>query len=173
MTLAFITGLYLVFANLGYFTFGFETLKDCPLVTQCMPPNNPIIETALFLWVLNIIITYPMCLFPAHLVIESYLYKGMEESKKKYWLTNFSRTILVIISIGVGIAFSKTLDKMMSLVGSVTCAPIAFIFPAGYHLALSARTKWEKALDIIIMAIGVILLIFGTVWTLITWNSGD
>ena len=76
------------------------------------------------------------------MIIESYLYKNWNESPKKFWCVNLSRTILVALTVFLGVYFTTTIDKLMSVVGSLTCSPIAFIFPAGYHLALSATTKF-------------------------------
>ena len=171
IVITFVTFLYVFFGLINYFTFGPSVLTDCPLITKCLPSNNIIISITMFLWILNIFITYPLCLYPANMIIESYLYKGWSDSSKKFWCVNCSRTILVALTVFLGVYFTTTLDRLMSVVGSLTCSPIAFIFPAGYHLALTAKSKFQKVTDLLIMILGCIFMVFGTAYTIYTWSE--
>jgi proton-coupled amino acid transporter len=63
----------------------------------------------------------------------------------------------------------ETLDKFLSLVGSMTCAPIAFILPPAFHLKIVAETKREKVFDILLISCGFGIMIFTSVYTLMTW----
>ena len=169
-----LTSLYIVFAMICYFSFGDKLLNSAPLITKLIElkfGENYIVEATMFLWILNLIITYPLCLYPAHQIIESYLYGDMPRTRKRYWMENCSRTVLVAMTVGLGLGLRGTLDRLMSIIGSMCCAPIAFIFPAGFHLALVAKTRAEKVIDVIIICIGAVLMVFGTVFTIATWNS--
>ena len=88
----------------------------------------------------NLFFSYPLVLYPAHIVIENIIYDGWEKSKKRQWSKNVSRTVLVGLTIGLTIAIGKKLDKFLSIVGSLTCTPIAFTFPALFHLKACAET---------------------------------
>ena len=78
---------------------------------------------------MNLLITYPLQLHPANMVLEGAVFKGVPKSRKRTWLKNALRTVLVAVTIVIGITLRETLDKLMSVVGSLTCAPIAFVFP--------------------------------------------
>ena len=97
----------------------------------------------------------------------------MKNERLKYWLANCTRTILVAFTVWIGLYLETSLDRLMSVVGSLTCSPIAFIFPAGYHYVLTAKTKFEKILDVLIMIIGSIFMVFGTAYTLYTWETDN
>ena len=120
---------------------------------------------------MNLLITYPLQLHPANMVLESAIFKRLPKSRKRTWLKNILRTFLVALTIFIGISLRETLDKLMSIVGSLTCAPIAFVFPTMFHYKLVATTRRERVLDITIASIGIILMIFITIYTLVTWNE--
>lgn len=77
---------------------------------------------------------------------------------------------MVAFTCFVGIYFRKTLDKVMSVVGALTCTPIAFILPALFHYKLCAKTKFEKASDMAIIVFCTFLMIFTSGYTFATWN---
>jgi len=79
-------------------------------------------------------------MYPAHIVIESYIFKGWAKSKKRMMLKNVGRTIVVAISVIFTIALKKKIDKFLSILGAVACTPIAFIFPSAFHLKSCANT---------------------------------
>mmetsp|Transcript_11381 Transcript_11381/g.12868 ORF Transcript_11381/g.12868 Transcript_11381/m.12868 type:complete len:117 (-) Transcript_11381:71-421(-) len=116
----------------------------------------------MILFIINLFITYPLIIYPSNMVIESYLISDMKKSFKKTWLTNLSRAFLVFITLFIGISLEDTLDRLMSVVGSLTCTPVAFIMPAVFHLQLCAHKWWEKALDWFIIGLGLFLMIFIT-----------
>ena len=72
---------------------------------------------------------------------------------------NLSRTLLVAFSIGFTIALGDNLDDFLSLLGAVSCTPVAFIFPAVFHLKAVASTKLAKTLDVVIIFIGICIFI--------------
>lgn len=79
-------------------------------------------------------------MYPAHIVIESYIFKGWPKSRKRMMLKNVVRVIVVAISVVFTIALKKKIDKFLSILGAVACIPIAFIFPSVFHLKSCANT---------------------------------
>ena len=49
---------------------------------------------------LNLVITFPLTVYPANIIIESYLFKGTEPSRKRSILKNLSRTVVSFIGVG-------------------------------------------------------------------------
>jgi len=59
---------------------------------------------------------------------------------KRKWFKNISWSLVVGLSIFIALSTRNWLGKFMSLAGTLTCTPIAFILPAAFHLKLKAVT---------------------------------
>ena len=166
----FLCALYIFIGGFNYYVYS----KDVAvLVTSNLPSTNVFVQIVLLLYVVNLLVTYPLVIHPANMVIESYLFKSfIHKSKKRQWLKNLYRSIMVAFTIWVGLTLMETLDKLMSVIGALCCTPIAFTLPATFHLKLVARTRCEKAVDIAIIGMSFLVMGFCTIYTLITWNSG-
>jgi len=119
---------------------------------------------------LNLVFTYPLMIYPANNVIESYLYKGWPKSRKRQMCKNFNRFLMVIFTVIIAIILGPSLDKFLSVLGGVGCAPIAFIFPALFHSKI-AETPKQKRCDQVIVGVAVILAIFSSFWGVWTWSD--
>lgn len=119
---------------------------------------------------LNLVFTYPLMIYPANNVIESYLYKGWPKSRKRQMCKNFNRFLMVIFTVIIAIILGPSLDKFLSVLGGVGCAPIAFIFPALFHSKI-AETPKQKRIDQVIVGVAVILAIFSSFWGVWTWSD--
>lgn len=82
--------------------------------------------------------------------------------KLKYWLQNLSRFVVCISAIYLAIELSKSLDKFLSILGAVLCAPLAILYPALLHLAALAKTRSDKIKDILLVVLAVSVMIFST-----------
>ena len=60
------------------------------------------------------------------------------------------------------IELSKKLDKFLSLLGALLCAPLAISFPCLLHFYVVAETKSEKAIDLILIVFSIVVLVFST-----------
>ena len=110
------------------------------MITQELPQDVIVFVTMLF-YCVNLFITYPLQIHPANMVIEGILFSGWPKSTKRTWLKNLYRSLMVLFTIVVSLTLRDTLDKLMSVVGSLTCAPMAFILPAVFHYELLAKTS--------------------------------
>ena len=176
--------IYGFFGLFNYLVYGAAHLAD-PLITSDIPEDTIVVVTEILFigmkksqWLsphssvlVNLILTYPLQMHPPNMVLEGAIFKGYPKSRKRTWLKNILRTFLVALTIVVGLSLRSTLDKLMSVVGSLTCAPIAFIFPSMFHYKLMATTRRERVTDLIIATIGTILMIGITIYTLVTWNE--
>jgi proton-coupled amino acid transporter len=79
------------------------------------------------------------------------------------------RFAAVLLSAAVAIAGSSDLDKFVSLIGSVCCIPLCFLFPPLFHYKGVAQTTREKAIDVIIIVFGVLCMIYTTFITVGLW----
>jgi amino acid permease len=53
---------------------------------------------------------------------------------------NATRTALVALTVVITILLGEKLDQFLSIIGSLFCTPIAFTFPAMFHLKACAVT---------------------------------
>ena len=172
LLMTLVAWLLIGFGTFNYFVYGSENLKDAKLITRLLP-HDFILQIVETLFILNLFISYPLVLHPANVIIESYIYHGMSQSLMRKWLKNINRTALVAFTLFMGLYFEETLDRLMSLVGSLCLTPIAFILPAYFHYRLCAKTCLAKLLDLFIIMIGSFLMFFITGFTIITWNQAE
>lgn len=166
-----IMAIYLTFGGFNYLVYGSLLLKDAPLITKLMPEGSVPIEIVFVLYFINIFISFPLVVHPTNIVLESYVFKNMKQSPVRKWLKNGCRTLVVALTIMVGLYLEESLDRFMSIIGSLACTPVAFMLPALLHYQLAANTKLEKTIDMTIIIVSVFLMIFITGYTFANWNE--
>ena len=113
--------------------------------------------------------TYPLQLFPALGVIEE---RVGDKLQGQVWRTRGLRTAVVLATIAVSWVGSSQLNNLVSLVGAVACAPLAFIFPALFHLRLvPGISRCARGTDIAIIVFGVGVMLFSTYLAIATWGT--
>lgn len=142
-----------------------------PLITDQLGPGV-VFWLVKILLMMNVVASFPLQLFPANLLVEGYLFKGWPKSRKRQTCKNVSRIAVVTAVFAVTILLEHRLDQFVSLVGSLSCAPMAFILPALFHLRATkgSSTQFERWVDISIAALGFAIMIFCTGLCLINWN---
>lgn len=168
-----VTGSYVGFGLFVYFTYGKEVADD-PIITQVITsPNDVFMMVVKVLFCLNMFFSYPLIIFPANMVIESYLYAGWEKTRKRQMMKNLNRSILVLFTIVVSIAMAKQLDKFLAILGAIGCTPIAFTLPTLFHYKLLAKTKREKYIDISVIVFSLIIMVFCTAFGVYSWIEAE
>ena len=110
-------------------------------------------------------------IFPANVILESYIFKNMPKSKKRQWLKNLFRSFMVLFTIVVCLLLQNRLDKFLSLIGTLASTPVSFTIPCLFHLMLCKPDKLNKAIDWGIIAISALILVFCSGFTIWTWND--
>ena len=117
-------------------------------------------------------ITFPLTVYPANIIIESYLFKDTVPSRKRSMLKNLSRTVVSLIGVGTCLLVGNGVDKFISLSGTVACTPISFMLPALFHLKLvPSLTPQQRYIDYAVIGLSIAIQIFCTAFTIATWNS--
>lgn len=153
------------FSEIAYFAYGNELTK--PIILSIMPKDSLLVNVVKILFCINLACSYPLCIYPVNVIVEGYLFKNMSHSHLRKWLKNLSRMTFVILGAVMALIFAEHLDKFLSLLGAVLCAPLAITFPTLFHLKLIAKTKYEKVEDIIIIGISFFIFVFCTMHTLL------
>ena len=139
-----------------------------------MPLKNPATYILKILFSVNLLFSYPLVIHPANIVVESWLFGTWAKSRKRQMFKNLSRSIIVAVSCVVALTIYDKLDRFLSITGSLTCIPVAFIIPAALHLEVVAKrdnSKKDIIIDWCILVGAVIALIYCTTSAIITFND--
>ena len=154
-----ITILYTAIGSIAYMAYG--NLK-VQAITEALPFSDTPVRITIFAYVIVIILTYPISIYPTNKAFETYTINRFtgKSSTNQYWLKNLSRFIICATAAYGGIELQHILDKFIALVGALTCAPLALIIPCFCHLNYLAKTKSQQIEDIILIMISLIVMIF-------------
>ncbi|CAI2370691.1 unnamed protein product [Moneuplotes crassus] len=169
ISLCIFMAIVLAFGFSNYFSYGDKILRDSIIITKALPQDNIILHFIRMVYFLCLFITAPLMLYPSNTIVESYLFRKNDKNNH-YWHTNITRTIIIILITFIAVYFEETLDRLMSIVGSLTCTPVAFTLPAIIHLKLVAKTKTQITLDIFLITLSCFILTFVTGHNLYTWT---
>lgn len=132
VTLLLLGAVMMVIGCAGYLAYGqaVETIAFLNL------QNNSTTKFIQFLYVVAIVCSFPLTIYPALRISETYLFsaKSGKNSRHTKWMKNSYRAAVVVALASLAIAGSSSLDKFVSLIGSVACIPLSFIFPALFHV---------------------------------------
>jgi len=163
-----VMALYVGFGEFCLFVYGDEI--KMPLITDNLP-EGAVVYIIKILFSINLFFTYPLQIYPANIIIESYLYKDMPKSKKRQMLKNVNRTIMVLFTIVFCLLMGDAIDKFISLLGSLTCTPISFTLPCIFHLKLCNPSQTQKYIDYFIIGISLVIMVFCSGYTIYHWNG--
>jgi len=158
---------FVAFGLICYSTYG--TNMNEPLITEMLPPADPLVIATKMLFIVNLICSYSLNIYPTNTIIEGWIFKKDDKSDRTYMLKNLSRAIVAVSACMLGVALAAKIDKFLGLMGALLCAPLALIFPASVHLSLLARTAKEKIVDIAIIGVGLFILVFSASQSIMAW----
>jgi len=122
--------IYISFGQFCVTAWGTELTT--PLITDKLGHEWPSwVVKALFS--INLLFSFPLVIYPAVIIGDNYLFKGWVKSPKRMWGKNLFRLIMVGIVVLLTVALKQKLDKFLAILGSLTCTPVAFIFPSLFH----------------------------------------
>ncbi|KAL9557337.1 hypothetical protein PS6_001881 [Mucor atramentarius] len=137
--MAIVCSIYILIGAISYMAYGNHIQAA---VVYNFPRDNPLTIAVQLLYSIAIILT-----------------SGSDDFKVK-WCKNLFRVFLLsfcaAVAFGIG---GENLDVFVSLVGSVACVPLCFIFPGIFHYKVSKSLK-EKIMDICLCTFGIGIMIF-------------
>ncbi|KAI9311218.1 transmembrane amino acid transporter protein-domain-containing protein [Dichotomocladium elegans] len=170
-TMAFVAIVFISVGFISYLAFG-EAVQTVVLLNL---PSGALVDTIQGLYALAICLSIPLQLFPAVRIVETGLFtRSGKHNPVVKWQKNGFRLGIVLMCAGIAIAGSGDLDKFVSLIGSVCCIPLCFLFPPVFHLKGVASSLYAKLIDIAIILFGLVSMIYTTYITILLWSStGD
>ncbi|KAK8192480.1 hypothetical protein M8818_007648 [Zalaria obscura] len=166
-----ITIIFTAVGALSYATFGENTSTE---VISNFPQDSKLVNAVQFLYSLAVLVGTPVQLFPAVRIIEGKIFghRSGKQSNTTKWKKNAFRAGLVVVCGIIAIMGASDLDKFVALIGSFACVPLVYIYPAYLHYKGMANNKLVAAGDILLMVVGAVAMVYTTVITVATWNSG-
>lgn len=151
---------YILIGTLSYLAYG-DTVQSA--VIYNFPSADRLTIAVQLLYSLAICLTAPLMLFPALKIIENCIFRKLKSGRDSLcikWSKNLYRVILCVacaaIAFGIG---GDNLDKFVSLVGSVACVPLCFIFPGMFHLKIF-NGRLNRMIDIFLIVFGSGILVY-------------
>ncbi|KAG6333778.1 hypothetical protein ID866_5313 [Astraeus odoratus] len=149
---------------LAYLTFGSEV--DAVVLVN-LDQRSKSTQAVQFLYSLAIVLSIPLQFFPAVRILENGLFvrSGKRDPRVK-WLKNLFRFGLVMFCTLLSWVGAADLDKFVSLIGSLACVPLCYVYPPMLHYKAVAKTRTQKLCDILLGAFGVGAMVFTSVQTI-------
>ncbi|WFD27254.1 hypothetical protein MNAN1_002250 [Malassezia nana] len=156
-----------LFASSGFFSYAAFGSDIQTVVITNMPGQSRFVQAIQAFYSLAILLSMPLQLFPALTILELGLFKR----SGKYSFTtkmrkNFFRFGIVVVAMMTAWMGANDLDKFVSLVGSVACVPLCFVYPPLLHFRACATTRRAKMLDMALLVFGVSCVLFAGSQTL-------
>jgi proton-coupled amino acid transporter len=82
---------------------------------------------------------------------------------------NLTRGLLIAFTIVLALVVYNKLESFLSIIGSLTCTPIAFILPAMFHYKACATTLQQKCIDGFIFVLSCFIMVFCTIYAVAAW----
>ncbi|KAK8949991.1 hypothetical protein KSP40_PGU016822 [Platanthera guangdongensis] len=160
-----ITLIYVSFGIFGYLAYGDET-KD--IITLNLPNNLSAIATKVGLCI-ALAFTFPIMMHPIYEIVEMKLasigwFQKLRCIARGERLVVQGARMLVLLILSTTASSIPGFGSFISLVGSTLCALLSFVLPATFHLLLMGSNLkiWQRAVDYIILLIGLVFAGYGT-----------
>ena len=169
-----IGSVFIVFALLGYSFFLDQT---APIIVLNLPTTGSLAWVVIVVKValcVNVLLTFPMVVFPVISFLERLLFKREEHSciawrTKMFWQRNALRLGLVVAIIGVSVSLPY-FEVVINLIGGVGNGTSGFIIPAALYLvAFKGRLPlWSVIMHWAILVFGVATAVLVTVTSIMS-----
>jgi proton-coupled amino acid transporter len=148
--------------------------NDVRIVMTTSLPAGTLASTVQLAYSFAVIFTFPLQNFPSLEIACRSIASVMEGSCGKatscLQQRNVIASFLVCILAIVAISTMDSLDKVVSLMGSLLGCPLAFVFPPLIHTKLDPNLSESRKLgNRIVAVLGVCAMILASVTTLLTW----
>lgn len=164
--LGVMSGVAFVFITSGLICYSAFGSKVETVVLLNFPQDSPFTKSAQLLYVLAILLSTPLQLFPAIRILENWTFPVDASGKHNphiKWLKNYFRSAIVIATSLIAWGGANDLDKFVSLVGSFACVPLIYIYPPALHFKAfkdKNASKISLVTDVVIASVGVIIMLY-------------
>ena len=165
-----IISFYSFFGIFCWMSFGDEVKT----VMTTSLPEGPLATTVQLAYSFAVIFTFPLQNFPSLEIATRSIATSMDKTcgstTSVLQQRNVIASMLVCLLALIAIATMESLDKVVSLMGSMLGCPLAFVFPPLIHNNLdSDLPKGRRVSNYVIAVLGVCAMLLASTTTLITW----
>mmetsp|Transcript_30747 Transcript_30747/g.45538 ORF Transcript_30747/g.45538 Transcript_30747/m.45538 type:complete len:213 (-) Transcript_30747:256-894(-) len=177
-----IISFYVVFGMICWASFG----QDVNVVLTTSLPEGFGATSVQLAYSVAVVFTFPLQNFPSLEIATKSIAKGLEHgfgvAPSSIWVSrNLWSSILVCFLAVLGALTMNSLDKVVSLMGSLLGCPIAFVFPPLIHwkvleaysngddTVVDASRHGPRPGHAIVATLGVLAMIFAATTTVLEW----
>ena len=164
-----IISFYTFFGIFCWMSFG----KDVRTVMTTSLPEGAMATTVQLAYSIAVIFTFPLQNFPSLEIACRSIATVVQKScgKSTVWQNrSFISSVLVCLLAVVAISTMDSLDKVVSLMGSLLGCPLAFVFPPLIHNNLDSEMPPARRFQNKVVAfLGLCAMILASITTLLTW----
>jgi proton-coupled amino acid transporter len=151
--------------------------NDVRTVFTTSLPQSYLAMSVQLAYSIAVIFTFPLQNFPALEIATKTIATTLSKTDRRYaaspWTKrNVLSSLLVCALAVVAVLTMDSLDKVVSLMGSLLGCPIAFLFPPLIHskLAEGQISPARKLGNNIVAFLGVVAMVLASIITLIMWK---
>lgn len=172
ITMVALSLMHISFSTLCYMTFGNELTK--PIIMEQMPQGNIIIQIVTFLFILNLVFSYPLTIYVSNIIIESFCCAKVENTACRKWMKNLSRSLVLLVGIISALYLAEILDKVFALCGTILGTTVVMTLPALCHYKVIACSEDQGSLsgrivDIMLLIVSIGAMCLCTYQIVIDW----
>jgi proton-coupled amino acid transporter len=161
---------YAFFGLTCWMAFG----DDVHTVMTTSLPSGTLATTVQLAYSFAVIFTFPLQNFPSLEIACRSIASGLEASCGKatpfFQKRNVIASFLVCVLAIIAVMTMDSLDKVVSLMGSLIGCPLAFVFPPLIHNNLDSSLPASRRLsNRIVSILGLCAMVLASVTTLLTW----
>ncbi|KAK9712934.1 hypothetical protein K7432_006824 [Basidiobolus ranarum] len=167
-----VTVIFVSVGAISYAAFGSSTDT---IILLNMPANQPTTKVVQLCYVMAILLTLPLMIFPATKILEGAVFSSRSGRKSTMvkWEKNLFRAMLCVCLALIAWGGASNLDNFVSLIGGFGCIPLLFIYPSMFHLKTCAKSIWTKTGDILLALFGFGVMIFVTYISIKSWSTSE
>jgi len=150
--MAIVTCMLIGFGIVNYFSWGTHTAQIATLnVKETMASS-----ILLLVYLVAVLLTFPLLLFPPFAMIDNWTGEKVPEM-----VSNFIRLSITALIVVAGYFLNDKADKYVSLLGSVLCAPLAYIYPSIVNICLNRDSSlFGKILSWVFVVLGILAAVY-------------
>ncbi|CAK0862696.1 unnamed protein product [Prorocentrum cordatum] len=136
---ACISLMFCLFGLIGYISY---KRRVETVVLLNLPEDSAWTMAAKFGYMLALCFSTPLMFLPAARITELWAFGASEEDPDKdgdrIWRINAMRTFEILTFCLIAVLCGPYFERFLAFVGALCCAPVAFVYPALFHLILCA-----------------------------------
>ena len=127
IVMVIITFIFVSMGAISYAAYGSATRT---VIILNLPQDDKLVNAIQLLYSLAILLSTPLQLFPAIRIMENELFtRSGKHNRYIKWQKNVFRFVLVMVCAAIAWGGAGDLDKFVSLIGSLACVPLVYIYP--------------------------------------------